>query len=152
MNIPTRLIDFLNQSRVRYEIVHHPVAYTAQELAAIEGIKGREHAKVVVVKMPDRLALAVLPADLRIDLARLGATALAAEAEFREVFPDCATGTMPPFGHLYGVPTYVDRRLAENARVAFEAGTHSDAIKMSYADYERLAQPTLADFAVKWNE
>lgn len=151
MNIPIRLIDFLNQHKVRYEIVHHPLAYTAQELAAIEGVPGREHAKVIVVKLPAGLALAVLPADRRIDLGRLGATGLAGEAEFREVFPDCELGTMPPFGLLYGVTTYVDRSLGENTRIVFEAGTHSDAIKMSYADYERIAQPTLADFTVKWN-
>jgi len=151
MRIPKRLLDFLNRSQVHYEIVHHPVAYTAQELAAIEGVRGREHAKVIVVKMPGCLALAVLPADLRIDLARLGATALATEAELRETFPDCEIGTMPPFGHLYGVATYTDRNLAENTRIVFEAGTHSDAIKISYADYERLARPVLADFTMKWN-
>ena len=65
------------------------------------------------------------------------------------MFPDCELGTMPPFGHLYGVATYVDWRLAENPRIVFEAGTHSDAIKMSYADFAQLAQAQLADFAVK---
>jgi Ala-tRNA(Pro) deacylase len=149
MKIPARLINFLEAQGVAYEVRHHPIAYTAQELAAIEGVKGREHAKVVVVKLAGQLALAVLPSDCRVDLARLGAAALATEAEFREVFPDCATGTMPPFGHLWGVATYVDRRLAENARIVFEAGTHSDAISMSYADYARLARPVMGDFAVK---
>jgi Ala-tRNA(Pro) deacylase len=74
---------------------------------------------------------------------------VAAEAEFKPLFPDCAIGTMPPFGHLYGVATYVDRSVAEADRLVFEAGTHSDAIKMRYADYERLANATLVDFAVK---
>ena len=151
MTIPTRLLDFLDQQQVQYAIVHHPVAYTAQELAAIEGVRGREHAKVIVVKMPAGVALAVLPADRRIDLARLGAERLAAAEEFQPIFTDCERGTMPPFGHLYGVPTYVDQTLAENSRIIFEAGTHSDAIQMSYADYERLAQPVLADFTVQWN-
>ncbi|MCG3149072.1 MAG: hypothetical protein PCFJNLEI_02530 [Verrucomicrobiae bacterium] len=148
MKIPERLIKFLDEQKVRYEIRHHPVAYTAQELAAIEGVPGRIHAKVVVVKIAGKLALAVLPADCRIDLARLGAV-MATEAEFRDVFPDCATGTMPPFGQLYGVPTHLDRRLTENERIIFEAGTHSDAILMRSADYERLAQPVVGDFGVK---
>ena len=151
---PKRLIDFLNQSSVRYEILHHPEAFTAQELAAIEHVKGRSHAKVVMVKTDSEQFMAVLPADHRVDLEKLGKQtgqrmALATETEFKTLFPDCAVGTMPPFGHLYGVATYVETSLTEAEALVFEAGTHSDAIKMSYADYARLAQPTVAEFAVK---
>jgi len=154
MGVPARLIEFLDQSKVRYEVVHHPEAFTAQELAAIEHVKGRSHAKVVMVKAGGEVLMAVLPADLRIDLEKLEKvvgrkTALATEADFQALFPDCAVGTMPPFGGLYGVAGYVDARLSEVAKIVFEAGTHSDAIKMRYADYERLAKLTVADFAVK---
>ena len=110
MGIPTRLIDFLNQSKVRYDILHHPEAFTAQELAAIEHVKGRSHAKVVMIKADNEKFMAVLPADHRVDLEKLDKvtgkrTALATEAEFKALFSDCAVGTMPPFGHLYGVAT-----------------------------------------------
>jgi len=98
----------------------------------------------------------VLPTDRRIDLEMFGKvtgrpTTKAAEAEFKPLFPDCAIGTMPPIGHLYGVATYLDRSVAEADKLVFEAGTHSDAIRMKYADYERLARPIVADFAVKMN-
>ena len=154
MGIPTRLIDFLNQSKVRYDVLHHPEAFTAQELAAIEHVKGRSHAKVVMIIADAEKFMAVLPADHRVDLEKLNQvtgkrTALATETEFKELFPDCAVGTMPPFGHLYGMATYVDTSLAEAGHIVFEAGTHSDAIRMSYADYTRLAQPTVADLAAK---
>ncbi len=154
MGIPTRLIDFLNQSKVRYDVLHHPEAFTAQELAAIEHVKGRSHAKVVMIRAGNEEFMAVLPADHRVDLAKLDKvtgqrTALATEAEFKALFPDCAVGTMPPFGHLYGVATYVDTSLTDADHIVFEAGTHSDAVKMGYADYARLAKPTVADFAVK---
>jgi len=100
--------------------------------------------------------MAVLPTDRRIDLEKLGKITGGRrrwlwKAEFKPLFPDCAIGTMPPFGHLYGVATYLDRSVAEADRLVFEAGTHSDAIKMKYADYERLAKPTIADFAVTLN-
>jgi Ala-tRNA(Pro) deacylase len=154
MGIPTRLTDFLNQSKVRYEVLHHPEAFTAQELAAIEHVKGRSHAKVVMVKTNGELLITVLPADHRIDLEKLSEVtgrkaALAVEAEFKELFPDCAVGAMPPFGHLYGVATYLDQSLTGTDHIVFEAGTHSDAIKMGFADYERLAKPNVADFAAK---
>ena len=154
MGIPSKLIEFLNQHKVRYEILHHPEAFTAQELAAIEHVKGKQHAKVVMVKTDGAQLMAVLPADQRVDLEKFEKltgkqTALATEADFKALFPDCAVGTMPPFGSLYGVETYVDQSLAENDLIVFEAGTHSDAVKMRYGDFARVASPKVADFAVK---
>src|SRR6266404_5337339 len=98
MGVPTRLIDFLNQSKVRYEILHHPEAFTAQELAAIEHVKGKQHAKVVMVKSDGAQLMAVLPADHRVDLEKFEKltgkrTALATETDFKALFPDCAVGT-----------------------------------------------------------
>lgn len=154
MNIPSKLVEFLNQSKVRYTVLHHPEAFTAQELAAIEGVKGRNHAKVVMVKTGAKLLMAVLPADHRIELDKFDKltgqrTALATEAEFKEMFPDCAIGTMPPFGKLYGVETWMDKSLTGDDYLVFEAGTHTDAMRMNYADYARLADPKVAEFAVK---
>jgi Ala-tRNA(Pro) deacylase len=154
MGIPSKLIDFLNQGKVRYEILHHPEAFTAQELSAIEHVKGKYHAKVVMVKANGDKFMAVLPADHRVDLEKLDKatakrTALATEADFKSLFPDCAVGAMPPFGNLYNVATYVDKSLTEDDYIVFEAGTHTDAIKMNYPDYARLVNPKVADFAVK---
>ena len=154
MGIPAKLIEFLNQHKVPYQILHHPEAFTAQELAAIEHVKGKQHAKVVMVKTDGAPMMAVLPADHRVDLEKFDRltgkpTVLATETEFETLFPDCAVGTMPPFGSLYGLETYVDRTLAENETIVFEAGTHSDAVKMRYGDFARVANPKLADFAVK---
>src|SRR5882724_8327247 len=156
MGIPARLIDFLDENKVRYEILHHPEAFTSHELAAIEHVKGKDRAKVVMVKSGEKLLMAVLPTDRRIDLEKLVGiigqpTVMGVEAEFKPLFPDCAIGTMPPIGHLYGVATYLDRSVAEADKLVFEAGTHSDAIRMKYSDYERLARPIVADFAVKMN-
>ena len=154
MQIPVRLIEFLNQSKVAYQIIHHPEAFTAQELAAIEHVRGKNHAKVVMVKAGADNLMTVLPADHRVDLDKLTKVmskrmALATEAEFKALFPDCAVGTMPPFGELYKVPTYIDKSLTEDEYIVFEAGTHTDAIRMAFVDYERLAKPVVADFAVK---
>src|SRR5206468_4359252 len=100
MGIPARLIEFLDQNKVGYEILHHPEAFTAQELAAIEHVKGKQHAKVVMVKSDGAQLMAVLPADHRVDLEKFEkltgkSTALATEADFKALFPDCALGTMP---------------------------------------------------------
>jgi Ala-tRNA(Pro) deacylase len=154
MGIPSKLIEFLNQNKVRYKLLHHPEAFTAQELAAIEHVKGKQHAKVVMVKADGRQMMAVLPADHRVDLEKFRqltgqSAALATETEFKALFPDCAVGSMPPFGNLYGVETFVDQSLTDNEMIVFEAGTHSDAMKMRYGDFARVANPKVADFAVK---
>ena len=154
MEIPKRLIDCLNENKVRYEILHHSEAVTAQRIAQAEHVKARHHAKVVMIKSGGEHLMAALPADHQIDLEKFAkaigkAAALAAEAEFKPLFPDCAIGAMPPFGSLYGLPTYVDKRLAEEDYIVFEAGTHTDAIKMSYRDYEKIVQPRVEDLAVK---
>jgi Ala-tRNA(Pro) deacylase len=154
MKIPKQLIDCLNDNKAGYEILHHPEAVTAQRIAEAEHVKARHHAKVVMLKSGDQHLMAVLPADHQIDLEKVGkaiskTALLDREEEFKSLFPDCATGAMPPFGNLYGLPTYVDKHLAEQEYIVFEAGTHTDAIKMSYRDYEKIVKPKVEDLAIK---
>jgi Ala-tRNA(Pro) deacylase len=154
MEIPRRLIECLDESKVRYQALQHPEVVSAQRIAQAEHVKGRHHAKVVIVKSDDAHVMMVLPADHHIDLGKTGKAigkpvSLGKEEEFKSLFPDCAIGAMPPFGNLYGLPTYVDRDLAEQDYIVFEAGTHTDAIKMSYRDYEKIVKPKVSDLAIK---
>lgn len=156
MEIPKKLIDCLNESKSSYEILHHPEAFTAQTNAAAEHIKGHHHAKVVMVKSGGRHLMTVLPADHQVDLQQFEkltgeSVTLETEEEFKSLFPDCAVGAMPSFGHLYGVPTYLDWSLAEEDYIVFEAGTYTDAIKLTYSDYERIAKPRVEGFAIKFH-
>jgi len=107
-----------------------------------------------MIKSGEQHLMAVLPADHQIDLNKLKkavgkAVLLDTEKEFKSLFPDCAIGAMPPFGNLYDVPTYVDKSLAQENYIVFEAGTHTDAIKLSYRDYEKIVKPQVTDFAIK---
>jgi Ala-tRNA(Pro) deacylase len=154
MEIPKRLIDRLNENKVQYETLHHPEAVTAQRIAQAEHVKGRHQAKVVIVKSGDQHVMTVVPADHQIDLEKAEKTigkavSLGKEEEFKSLFPDCAIGAMPPFGNLYDLPTYVDKDLAQQDYIVFEAGTHTDAIKMSYRDFEKIVKPKVADLAIQ---
>ena len=154
MEIPQRLIKYLNENNIVYELLHHPEAFTAQTIAAAEHVKGRHHAKVVMVKSENDHLMMVLPANDRVDLEKLEkafgkSVDVEHESEFKALFPDCAPGTMPPFGNLYGLPTYVDRTLSKEDFIVFEAGTHTDAIKLQYKDYERAVNPIVEDFSLK---
>ena len=140
----------LRHRGIPFETHHHGAAFTAQTVAAAEHVPGRMLAKVVMVFAGTELTMLVLPGHLQVDVqaARVALRGrdvrLAREEEFAPLFPDCEPGTMPPFGSLYGIPVYVDEALADNERIVFQAGTHTDTMSVSYRDYTRLVRPTMA--------
>ena len=150
-----KLKDFLDSENVKYVSIYHSIAYTAQEIAASVHVKGKEMAKTVMVKLDGKLAMAVLPASHQVDFEHLkrasGAQGamLATEKEFKDLFPDCDIGAMPPFGNLYGMNVFVAQALTQDKEIAFNAGSHYELIKLDYKDFERLVNPKIADFSVK---
>ncbi|TET94906.1 MAG: YbaK/EbsC family protein [Dehalococcoidia bacterium] len=153
MGCKEELEAYLRENKVPFQVQHHAVAYTAQEVAAAEHVPGRMLAKVVVLLGDGKLSMFVLPAAARVDVEKAAAVLgakearLAHEDEFADRFPGCEVGAMPPFGNLYDIPLYVDKSLSEDETIVFEAGTHTDTMSMKYADFERLAKPTMAEFA-----
>ncbi len=148
-----KLKEFLDNQNIKYVAISHSTAYTAQGIAALTHISGKELAKTVIVKVDDALAMAVLPASRRMDLSLLkaatGATtvALAGETEFKDRFPDCETGAMPPFGNLYGMTVFAEESLTKDKEIAFNAGTHSELIRLSWDDFLRLVKPRMLQFS-----
>ena len=145
--------EYLRANGVPFEVSTHPPRYTAQEVAAAEHVPGRMLAKVVILNADQRHVMAVLPATAVVDLDKaaeaLGAqnVLLAEEYEMRRLFTDCEPGAEPPFGNLYGIEMIVDRQLAMQEYIVFQAGSHREAVRMKYADFHRLTNPKLADFA-----
>jgi Ala-tRNA(Pro) deacylase len=148
-----KLLNFLDEHRVKYVTIKHSRAYSAQEIAASAHIPGKELAKTVMVKRDDAMVMVVLPASYHIDFDLLeevtGArkVELATEGEFEALFPNSETGAMPPFGNLYGLEVYVAEALAEDDQIAFNAGTHTELVQMAYSDFERLVRPKVLRFA-----
>jgi Ala-tRNA(Pro) deacylase len=132
---------------VKYVTVKHSPAYTAQELAALSHVPGKDWAKTVMVKLDGKMAMAVVPASGRVifDLLREASGAkeaeLATEREFTDLCPGCEVGAMPPFGNLFGMAVYVDEALAEDAEIAFNAGTHTEMMRLPFSDFARLVKP-----------
>jgi len=147
-----KLKEFLDKERIKYVSITHSAAFTAQEIAAAAHVPGRVLAKTVIVHVDGKPAMAVLPADKRIVLEDLRDAAgaqeirFATEDEFKALFPDCEIGAMPPFGNLYGLDVYVAAPLADEDEMVFNAGTHTELIKLAYSDFERLVKPKVASF------
>jgi len=148
-----RVMEFLDKSGARYEVSEHPPVFSSQGLAAVEHESGKYVAKPVIVKADGRYVMCVLPASRKVDLAKLKgqlgakAASLASEDEIGKLFSDCELGAEPPFGNLYDLTTLMDRSLEKDDHILFQAGTHGTAVRLKMADYRRLVQPRLLDFA-----
>jgi len=145
----SKLRSFLDSHKVKYLVISHSLAYTAQGVAALAHVSGKKLAKTVIVKIDGILAMAVVPASSHVDLDRLRALTgsqtveIATEREFQNAFPDCETGAMPPFGNLYDMSVYADATLAECEEITFSAGTHRELVRMRWEDLERLVNPAI---------
>ena len=148
-----RLRQFLDEYNIKYVVISHSVAYTAGGIAALTQITGKEVAKTVVVKIDDAQAMAVVSASQHVDLELLKAATkaqavqLAAENEFKDRFPDCETGAMPPFGNLYGMSVFADEILSHDKEIVFNAGSHRELVRLAWEDFERLVHPKLMKLA-----
>lgn len=149
-----KLKEFLDSNNVKYVTISHSPAFTAQEIAATAHIPGKELAKTVMVKIDGKMAMAVLPAYNKIDFDRLNEAAgaetveLASEEEFKGLFPNCDVGAMPPFGNLYDMDVFVESHLAEDEEIAFNAGSHTELVRLSYKDFEQLVEPKVTNFSM----
>ena len=153
MAISSRLKDFLDAQSVDYEVLEHPEAFTAQETAGAQHVSGANVIKPVVVRCDGQPVMCVLPAIHMIDLDKFqdvsGATkiVLATEAELGDLFPDYPLGAEPPFGRLYGLTVFIDTFFEDIEDVCFNAGTHTEMVRMKFKDYLDLAKPvTMGDF------
>jgi len=150
-----KLKQYLDQNQVKYVCVTHSPAFTAQEIAASAHIPGKELAKTVMVELDGRMAMAVLPASYQVDLPALcslagaGQIALPAEDRFKSLFPDCEPGAMPPFGNLYDMAVFTTESLAEDEEIAFNAGSHTELVRLAYADFARLVEPKVGRFSTR---
>jgi len=150
----TRLKEVLEKNNVNYVSILHGKAYTAQELAHTMHIPGKEFIKsVVTVDNNGKNYLIALPADYRLNLNKLAKTLnvekmdLVPEEKMGTMFPNTELGAMPPFGTLYNINTIVDQHVTMDTEIVFNAGTHSEAIKMKYADFEMMEKPIVAEIA-----
>ena len=153
MPVVKELKELLDKQNIKYVTISHSLAYTAQETAEVAHVSGKEIAKTVIVKIDGLFAMAVLPGSCQIDVSALKSATraqtveLAREPEFSGRFTGCETGAMPPFGNLYGMSVFVDESLTKDKEIAFNAGTHNELIRLSYADFETLVKPTVLSFA-----
>lgn len=142
----------LDAAGIGYKHTHHDAVYTSAEAAAARGVSLHSGAKALILKTSDDTFLAVMPADLALDSGALRkhlGTRRLRFATKEEVFEltSLAPGSIPPFGSLFGLKTYCDVRLAENERINFNAGSHTESFQIAYDDYVRYERPEVVMLA-----
>jgi Ala-tRNA(Pro) deacylase len=147
----SRLKNYLDEYGVKYVSIQHSPAFTAADVASSAHVAGRDFAKTIILKIDGVPAMLVLPATRRLllpevrELFESEQVKLATESEIRDLFPDCELGAMPPFGNLYGIVVHVAVSLTHEREIAFNAGTHTEIIKMAFDDFDRLVRPRVID-------
>lgn len=144
-----RLRAALAAAGVEFRHTRHAPVFTSAEAAAVRGAPLHSGAKALIVKAGEEFLMAVLPADFALDSAALRTLRGTKRLRFatrEEVLrlTGLTPGSIPPFGSLFGLMTVCDERLADNASINFNAGSHSDSFQMSCADYLGYERPRLA--------
>jgi Ala-tRNA(Pro) deacylase len=147
-----RLSCKLTAAGVQYDVYRHPPVFTSEEAAAVRGTTLASGAKALVCKADERFVLIVLPADRRLagKLVRKaeGVKSLRfASKEEVEQLTNLTPGSIPPFGSLFGLPTWCDELLAQQSRINFNAGDHAISISLTYADFVRVEQPRVGKYS-----
>jgi Ala-tRNA(Pro) deacylase len=153
MATPMWIREMLTRRGVDFEETHHPLTFTAQDVAQLEHFSGHRVAKVVVIMADDKPVELILPASRRVDFDRVrlvlgaGKVRLASEDEMTAYFADCEVGAVPPLRHWENVPVLMDPTLQVQGDILFQAGTHQDAVRLNFQEWYELVQPQVASFS-----
>jgi Ala-tRNA(Pro) deacylase len=153
MAIAKPLVKLLTQNKIKYEVVEHRKVYTAFDSAETQDIKLTEVAKAVLLKGKKNLYLAVLPAGNNCDFKALGKLAsdklsMAKENDIKNKLKT-KIGLLPPFGSLFKLPVFLDKKLTKNKKINLPAGSYTESVIMSVKDYVKLENPVLGNFSIK---
>jgi Ala-tRNA(Pro) deacylase len=148
-----RLIEFLREAEVEFELLPHARTLTAKGEARALGVMPQEIAKTVIAVAEDGFVRAVVRASDRVDLSKLAAAArfaepaLVDESELARAYPQFELGAVPPFGGPAGDTVVVDERLEACEYVVLEAGAHESSLRLRPADLIRASGAAVGDIA-----
>ncbi|HOW83756.1 MAG TPA: YbaK/EbsC family protein [Spirochaetota bacterium] len=151
-----RIKRFLDENHVTYEFISHPREFSSTRTCQAAHVHGNEFAKTVILKMDGRLVMCVVTANQMVfpgymkNFFNAKNIEIASESDFKNAFPDCEVGAMPPFGNLYGVDEFISMDLTRDEYIAFNAGSHTELIRMKFSDFEKLVHPRIVNLHYNW--
>ena len=146
-----KLQQLLQRHGVPFDVTRHEPVYTSEEAAAVRGTSLTSGAKALICKADQSFVLIVIPANLRLasKIIRkersIRSFRFARREEVQEL-TGLTPGAIPPFGSLFGLPTWCDQRLGDDQYINFNAGDHAVSISMTFDDYVAVEQPQIGHF------
>ncbi|RMF05167.1 hypothetical protein D6764_05360 [Candidatus Woesearchaeota archaeon] len=145
LNVTQEILKILDENNLEYDLINHAPVYTSKDAAKARGTELSQGAKSLIWKVKNEFVMTVAPAHKKVDVKKLASVfnvedsevSLARPKEVRQL-TYCNIGSVPPFGHVFGVKVVIDPSLFENDWIAFNAGSHTSSIKMKAKDYRRL--------------
>lgn len=151
--ISKQLEKLLKLNKIKYQIIEHRKVFTAYDSAETQHIKLGEVAKAVLIKGKKGLYLAVLGAQHNCDFKALSKLVgdKVSMAKEKDITKNMKTkiGLITPFGSLYKMPIFADKKLTKNKKLNLPAGSYTESILISTKDYLKLENPTLGNFSIK---
>lgn len=146
-----QIIETLDAHDCKYQTQHHEPTRTSEIAARVRGVSIHSGAKAIVTKghKTGTHYLFVMPADFKLwgSAAKRACGESVGFAQNPEEVTGCVPGSVPPFGSLIGLRTFVDPHLAENEIIHFNAGSLTDSVSMRYEDWLAIEKPTVVDIA-----
>ncbi len=148
----TKIVEILNREKMQFKIIEHKAVFTSKDAALVRGTELKQGCKALILKTEDGYVQAVVPGDKEIDLKQFQRITLFKHLELADAasvkrVSGCDIGAVPPFGNLFGLKVYFDKRITENEIVAFNAGSHIKSITMRAKDLRQLVGPVIAEFS-----
>lgn len=143
----------LEKNQVKYQTFEHKPVFTSEEAAEVRGTDIKQGAKALIMLADKKPIMLVVSAAYKVDikkfkkLFKIKDLRMATAGEVEQLTQGVKIGAVPPFGNIFGMPTYVDKTLAENKTIAFNAGLHSRSIEMAYKDFIEVIKPRVSSFS-----
>jgi len=147
-----RILSIFKENNAEYQLYEHEPVYTSQQAATVRGVELKTGCKSMVLKTKaGKFILANLAADKKMDLKKLeeivGDKLSFATKEDVLQTTNCEPGSVPPFGKLFGLPTYLDESVLENDFVNFNIGILTKSVKISKQNLLRIMEPEIGKFS-----
>ena len=144
MAVPKKIINFLEKSKVKYEIIKHKTVFTAFDKSQTLKVPEKIVGKTLILKTNNSLAFVLIPANKNLDIKKIKKKIKKEKVEFaserliKNKIKGVKLGAIPPFGNLWKYPTFIDNSIKKEKEIILNGGDWNFSIKIFTKDLKKL--------------
>lgn len=147
-----QIIAAIKNAGFVYQTYEHEPVHTSADAAKVRQTSLHMGVKALVMYADGKPVMVGVSADRKVDMKTFKHTF--AVRDLRMATPEevlhvtsVPIGAVPPFGHIFGIPLYMDQAVKGNETVVFNAGLHTKSISLKESDYEKIAKPIVGSYS-----